>query len=134
MEFLMEKIWARNADKEQTRGRELKEPPQRGLLDWVLRWWRSRQVVHPHRLSVIERISLGQKQGLVLVDVEGVHLLVSIAGDGAPTVYPLDSATEMSGKRRGGAWRRAQSGNSLALIRSRVSVARAAGRAGRASW
>lgn len=42
------------------------------------------------RLELLERIALGPRQTLALVEVDGQRFLVASAADGAPAFYPLD--------------------------------------------
>jgi hypothetical protein len=72
---------------------------QRGFLDaeavkgLVLRLvsWCRRSTLRPaaKRLALIERISLGPKQFVSLVEAEGVRLLIATSADGAPAFYSL---------------------------------------------
>jgi hypothetical protein len=45
---------------------------------------------------VIERVALGPRQSLMLVEAEGVHLLVATSPDGAPAFYPLPASPATS--------------------------------------
>jgi flagellar biogenesis protein FliO len=57
----------------------------------LARRWRV-STARPARLAVIERVALGPRQSLMLVEAEGVHLLVATSADGAPAFYPLPSS------------------------------------------
>ncbi len=62
------------------------------ILGWMtaglLRSWR-RSTTHPARLALIERIALGPKQSLVLVEVDGVRLLVATSSEAASAFFSL---------------------------------------------
>jgi len=78
----------------------------RSLVGWLLRNWR-RAAARPARLTMIERISLSPKHALVLVEAEGVHLLVATSTEGGSTFHPLNlpmplSALPMAKIRNGG--------------------------------
>jgi flagellar biogenesis protein FliO len=60
-----------------------------GWTDW-LRARLSSQARPRRRLELIERIALGPRQTLALVEVEGRRFLVASAAEGAPAVYPLE--------------------------------------------
>jgi hypothetical protein len=63
----------------------------RGLKDRLLRGWQ-RSIARPARLAVIERIQLAPRQSLVLVEAEGVRLLVATSADAGAVFFPLPSA------------------------------------------
>ena len=69
-----------------------------GLARWLLSRLRREPKPRP-RLSLLERISLAPKQSLVLIEAEGRRFLVATSQEGAPSFYPLDSATEEGGVR-----------------------------------
>lgn len=54
----------------------------------LLRSWQ-RSNARPARLAVIERIALGPKQSLMLVEADGVRLLVATSSDAASAFFPL---------------------------------------------
>lgn len=59
----------------------------------------------PPQLAVIERIALGPRQSLALVEAEGRRFLVATSADGAPAFHALDepeSPGRMSGFTRPG--------------------------------
>jgi flagellar biogenesis protein FliO len=63
--------------------------PARGLAVWLLeRLWR-RHRAQP-RLALVERIALGPRQSLALIEAEGRRLLVATSQEGAPAFYSLD--------------------------------------------
>jgi hypothetical protein len=59
-----------------------------GLAGWLLRWWRRSEAPLP-RLTLLERLPLGPRQALSLVEAEGVRLLVATSAEGTPAIYPL---------------------------------------------
>lgn len=61
-----------------------------GLGVWLLArlWTRGRQA--SARLELLERIALGPRQSLALVEAEGVRLLVATSAEGAPAFYRLN--------------------------------------------
>ena len=63
---------------------------ERGLLGWLLRGGR-RGAAPASRLRLIDRIGIGSRQALVLVEADGVRLLVATAPEGASTFLPLHS-------------------------------------------
>ena len=60
-----------------------------GLAGWLLSRWQGRTVPKP-RLTLIERISLGSRQFLALVEAEDRRILVATSGEGSPVFYPID--------------------------------------------
>jgi len=66
----------------------------RGLAGWLMRLWKrtsERRACTP-QLALIERIALGPRQALALVEAEGMRVLVATSADGAAAFYPLQSA------------------------------------------
>jgi hypothetical protein len=61
----------------------------RGLAGWLLRCWH-RSTTHPARLTLIERIALGPKHFLALIEAEGVRLLVATSADGTSAFFSLE--------------------------------------------
>ena len=59
----------------------------------LLRPWR-RSTVRPARLAVIERIALGPKQSLMLVEADGVRLLVATSSEAASAFFLLPNQAE----------------------------------------
>jgi hypothetical protein len=73
-----------------------------GVAGWLLRIWQ-RSTATPARLAVIERIALGPKQSLVLVEAEGVQVLVATSPEGSPAFLRLHPVDRDSGQGLGGA-------------------------------
>jgi len=63
-----------------------------GMTEGLLRFWR-RSAARPARLALIERIPLGPKQSLLLVEADGVRLLVATSSDAAAAFFPLQGVT-----------------------------------------
>ncbi|WP_396126813.1 flagellar biosynthetic protein FliO [Acidicapsa ligni] len=68
-----------------------------GLAGWLARFWMQWQrsigsAAHRSRLALIERLPLGPKQTLLLVEADGMRLLLSISSEGAPVFFPLSEA------------------------------------------
>jgi flagellar biogenesis protein FliO len=81
-----------------------------GLAGWLIGRWRGAKRAEP-RLQLVERIALGPRQSLALIDAEGRRILVATSAEGGPAFYPLDRSarSEMtlarfsrSGPRRAG--------------------------------
>ena len=45
------------------------------------------------RLTLVDRIALGPRQSLVLVEAEGQRILVAASGEGGVVFYPLDGSS-----------------------------------------
>ena len=63
-----------------------------GLAGWLLARVRPgarRQA----SLALLERITLGPRQSLALVEAEGRRFLIATSAEGAPTFYALDEGT-----------------------------------------
>jgi len=60
----------------------------KGLTGWIL------ARLHPPsrqpRLAVLDRVMLAPRQSLVLVEAEGMRLLVATSPEGSPAFYTLD--------------------------------------------
>jgi len=69
-----------------------------GLAGWLLARWRNRTRTEP-RLALVQRITLGPRQTLCLVEAEGRRFLVASSAEGAPAFYPLETGRE-GGRRR----------------------------------
>lgn len=54
---------------------------------WLARLRRGERV--QPRLELLERIALGQRQWLALVQAEGRRILVATSAEGGPAFYPL---------------------------------------------
>jgi len=63
----------------------------RGLAGWLLRWWRNR-AAPASRLMLLDRIAIGPRQALVLVEADGVRVLIATSPEGASTFLPLHPA------------------------------------------
>jgi hypothetical protein len=71
----------------------------RGLAG-LFRKWRASSG-RPARLALVERITLGPRQALLLVEADGLRLLVATSSEGTPAFYPLHAElTEMVGDSR----------------------------------
>ena len=68
---------------------QVKQEAGSGLAGWLLGRLRG-STARPSRLALVERIALGPRQALALVEADGFHLLVATSPDGAPTFYSLD--------------------------------------------
>jgi len=51
------------------------------------------------RLELLERVTLGPRQSLALVEAEGRRFLVATSPEGAPAFYPLDGGPRFKGAR-----------------------------------
>ena len=60
-----------------------------GLAGWLLARWQGRTATKP-RLALVERISLGSRQFLALVEAEDRRILVATSSEGGPVFYPID--------------------------------------------
>lgn len=61
------------------------------LVGWVLGRMRGTAKTAP-RLQLVERITLGPRQTLALVEAEGRRVLVATSPEGAPAFYSIDGA------------------------------------------
>jgi flagellar biogenesis protein FliO len=66
-----------------------------GVTGWLLSRLRTGERARP-RLELVERITLGPRQSLALVEAEGRRFLVATSPEGAPAFYPLDGAGRLS--------------------------------------
>ena len=69
-----------------------------GLAGWVLSRLGGGGCTRP-RLTLVERISLGPRQQLALVEAEGRRLLVATSAEGGPAFYALDERPRNKGMR-----------------------------------
>jgi flagellar biogenesis protein FliO len=69
-----------------------------GVAGWLLARLRRRQAARPH-LELVERIALGPRQWLALVEAEGRKILVATSAEGGPAFYPLDQPPRNAGAR-----------------------------------
>lgn len=65
----------------------------RGLAGWLRDWWQRSSIRRPARLSLVERISLGPRQALSLVEADGMRLLIASSNDSAPVFFALGATT-----------------------------------------
>ena len=63
-----------------------------GLAAWLLDRWRLR-TRKTARLAVAERINIGPRQSLCLIEVDGERLLLASSPEGTPAFYPLKTGT-----------------------------------------
>ena len=76
--------------------------PVGGLAGWLLGRFRAGARSRPH-LTLLERITLGPRQQLALVEAEGRRFLVATSAEGAPAFYALDerrAAQPVAGPRQ----------------------------------
>jgi len=59
-----------------------------GTIAWLAHRW-ARSEGHPPRLAVIERLALSPKQVLLLVEADGMRLLISTSAEAPSTIFPL---------------------------------------------
>lgn len=71
-----------------------------GWAGWLLKRWRGAAQRPRQRLKVVERIALGPRQSLCLVEAEGKKILLATSGDGAPAFYALDASCAARQARR----------------------------------
>jgi flagellar biogenesis protein FliO len=74
-----------------------------GLAGWLLGWLRGRMQgarKPAPRLQLVERITLGPRQTLALVEAEGRRVLVATSPEGAPAFYAVDGAMSVKFGRR----------------------------------
>jgi flagellar biogenesis protein FliO len=64
----------------------------RGLAGWLLERLHRRSFPAP-RLSLVERINLGPRQTLALIEADGQRLLVATSPESAPVFYALKAAS-----------------------------------------
>jgi len=60
-----------------------------GWAGWLLRRWRGTKGAVP-RLKLVDRITLGPRQSLCLVEADGRRVLLATSTDGAPAFFALD--------------------------------------------
>jgi hypothetical protein len=63
----------------------------RGIGTWLLGRWR-RSAACPAQMALIERIPLGPKQSLSLVEADGVRVLVATSADGSAVFFALSNS------------------------------------------
>lgn len=69
-----------------------------GIAGWVIARFRNAPKRAP-RLALLERITLGPRQSLALVEAEGRRLLVATSAEGGPAFYALDDSAGAKGSR-----------------------------------
>jgi flagellar biogenesis protein FliO len=69
------------------------------LAGWLLGRLRRGVRIAP-RLALMERITLGPRQSLALVEAEGRRFLVATSPEGAPAFFALDERARAAGKAR----------------------------------
>lgn len=69
-----------------------------GIAGWMIARFRSTQKNAP-RLALLERITLGPRQSLALVEAQGRCFLVATSAEGAPAFYALDDSVRARGSR-----------------------------------
>lgn len=70
----------------------------RGITAWTGARFRGREKCAP-RLELLERITLGPRQSLALIEAEGRRLLVATSQEGGPAFYALDGTARQTGSR-----------------------------------
>ena len=64
-----------------------------GWAGWLMKRLRAGQRESP-RLELLERITIGPRQTVALIEAEGHRLLIACAAEGAPVFYPLGSGVD----------------------------------------
>ena len=69
-------------------------PPHKlgGVAGWLLNWLRRDPRPQPS-LALLERITLGPRQSLALIEADGRRFLIATSAEGAPAFYALDEKT-----------------------------------------
>jgi flagellar biogenesis protein FliO len=70
-----------------------------GAVAWMLAYLRGASR-RPSRLELLERIALGPRQSLSLIEAEGRKFLVAMPAEGGPAFYPLDESGECKAVER----------------------------------
>ncbi len=70
-----------------------------GLAGWLLARLRKSGKRAKPRLELLERIPLGPRQSLALVEAEGTRLLVATSPEGSPAFYRLGGRAQEARKR-----------------------------------
>ena len=63
-----------------------------GIAGWVMARFRNTGKKSTPRLALLERIALGPRHSLALVEAEGRCFLVATSAEGGPVFYALDDA------------------------------------------
>lgn len=69
-----------------------------GIAGWLIARFRNPAKRTP-RLALLERITLGPRQSLALVEAKGRCFLVATSAEGGPAFYALDDAAGAQGSR-----------------------------------
>lgn len=64
-----------------------------GVAGWLMARFSKRRRAEP-RLALLERIALGPRQSLALIEAEGRRILVATSAEGGPAFYPLSESTK----------------------------------------
>lgn len=75
-----------------------------GWAGWLVDRFRGRCGPRP-RLELVERIALGPRHSLALVEAEGRRILVATSAEGGPAFYPLEGRSSTVSARAAGAAR-----------------------------
>lgn len=70
-----------------------------GLAGWLLSRFNG-QTMPKKRLALLERITLGPRQGVSLIEVDGRTVLIATGPDGSPAFYPLEGRVRTQLRRR----------------------------------
>lgn len=76
----------------------LSRPGIGGIAGWLIAKFRSTQRSAP-RLALVERIALGPRQSLALVEAEGRRFLVATSAEGGPAFLALHEGKSPDGSR-----------------------------------
>jgi flagellar biogenesis protein FliO len=85
---VFENAFTRAVDANASNSLKLVRVGRQGVAGWLFERLR-RHPQTPARLAVVERVSLAQRQSLVLVEADGHRLLVATSPEGAPAFYAL---------------------------------------------
>jgi Flagellar biosynthesis protein, FliO len=70
-----------------------------GIAGWVMARFRNAGKKSTPRLALLERIALGPRQSLALVEAEGRCFLVATSAEGGPVFYALDDSVRAKQSR-----------------------------------
>jgi len=76
-----------------------------GVAGWILRRLRSQKHAE-RRLELLERITLGPRQSLALIEAEGKRILVATSAEGGPAFFSLGDVARSAGRRETERWPR----------------------------
>jgi flagellar biogenesis protein FliO len=68
-----------------------------GWVGWLMKRLRAGRDARP-RLELVERITIGPRQNVALIEAEGQRLLVACSAEGAPVFYPLHRAQRLGAR------------------------------------